>query len=140
MARRVLLERYDLHDTPAGLQRALGDELLEPTAIYAPEVLRLTREGLVHAAAHITGGGFVENVPRALPEGLGAEIDRGSWTVPPVFELVQREAGASDDEMFETFNMGIGMVLVVPPESAERAAEGGSVIGRVVAGSGLDIR
>ena len=80
----------------------------------------------------------MENVPRVLPEGWGARIDRGSWEVPPIFELVKREAGATDDDMFETFNMGIGMVLVVPPESAE--AIDAPVIGRVVSGSGLDIR
>ena len=95
----------------------------------------------MHAAAHVTGGGFVENVPRALPDGLGAEIDRTTWSVPPVFDLVRREAGATEQEMFETFNMGIGMVLVVPGEAAGRTgAGGGRIIGRVVAGSGLDIR
>src|SRR5207249_8047603 len=75
---------YFLRDRPEGLQRRLEDELLEPTRIYAPTVVKLAREGWIHAAAHITGGGLAENVPRALPEGLGAEIDRGSWPVPPI--------------------------------------------------------
>ena len=141
LVRSALLDRYEPSSVPEGLGRPLIDELLEPTAIYAPTVLRLARDGLVHAAAHVTGGGFVENVPRALPDGLGAEIDRTTWSVPPVFDLVRREAGATEQEMFETFNMGIGMVLVVPGEAAGRTgAGGGRIIGRVVAGSGLDIR
>jgi len=141
LVRSALLDRYEPSSVPEGLGRPLIDELLEPTTIYAPTVLRLARDGLVHAAAHVTGGGFVENVPRALPDGLGAEIDRTTWSVPPVFDLVRREAGATEQEMFETFNMGIGMVLVVPGEAAGRTgAGGGRIIGRVVAGSGLDIR
>jgi phosphoribosylformylglycinamidine cyclo-ligase len=138
LLRGVLLDKHELSEVPEGLHRSLADELLEPTAIYAPVVLELARGGFVHAAAHITGGGFVENVPRVLPEGLGAEIDRGSWTIPPIFQLVQREVPATDEEMFETFNMGIGMVLIVPPEAADRID--GPVIGRVGPGAGVDIR
>jgi phosphoribosylformylglycinamidine cyclo-ligase len=136
-----------LDDVPAELGRSLADELLEPTAIYAPLVLRLAHESRVAAAAHITGGGLVGNVPRVLPEGLGARITRGSWTEPPVFELVRRAAAASDDDMFATFNMGIGMVLVVGRDAApsviERAAREGTPafeIGEVVAGAGLSLR
>jgi phosphoribosylformylglycinamidine cyclo-ligase len=141
LVRTALLGRYDLSDTPEGLGRPLVAELLEPTTIYAPLVLRLARRGLVHAAAHVTGGGLVENVPRALPETLGAVVDRNTWNVPAVFELVRRQSGASDEEMFETFNMGIGMVLVVPEEALpEVTAEGGREIGRVTSGSGLTIR
>ena len=114
--------RRHLADSPAG---------------GAPVVLELARGGFLHAAAHITGGGFVENVPRALPEGLGAEIDRGAWAVPPIFDLVQGETGATDEEMYETFNMGIGMVLVAPPEAADRIE--GPVIGGVGPGAGVDI-
>jgi phosphoribosylformylglycinamidine cyclo-ligase len=135
---------YFLRDRPESLGRRLEDELLEPTEVYAPLVVGLARMGLVDAAAHVTGGGLVENVPRVLPEGLGAEIDRGAWTVPPIFELVRREMELTDEEMFETFNMGIGMVLVVPSGSEERAldqcGDRARVIGRVVAGSGVDIR
>jgi phosphoribosylformylglycinamidine cyclo-ligase len=138
LLRGALLDKHELSEVPEGLHRSLADELLEPTAIYAPVVLELARGGFVHAAAHITGGGFVENVPRVLPEGLGAEIDRGSWTIPPIFQLVQREVPATDEEMFETFNMGIGMVLIVPPEAADRID--GPVIGRVGPGAGVDIR
>ncbi len=143
LVRRWLDDRgYFLRDRPEGLPRRLEDELLEPTRIYAPTVLKLSREGWVHAAAHITGGGLVENVPRALPEGLGAEIDRGSWPVPVIFELIARETGTSDGDMLATFNMGIGMVLVVPPSAEEAVvlgADGARVIGRVTGDGALAI-
>ena len=147
LVRRVLADRHELEVAPPGLERPLADELLEPCAIYAPDVLAFARRGLVRAAAHITGGGFHENVPRALDPGLGAEIDRGSWPEHAIFALVQREAGASDDEMFSTFNMGIGMVLAVAPEHAESILADGMTgagaaayrIGRVVAGAGVRI-
>jgi len=103
------------------LRRPLVDELLEPTAIYGPLVLELAREGAVHAAAHVTGGGIVENLPRVLPEGLEADITWGSWPEPPVFELLRARAGATEDDLRSTFNLGVGMVLVVPPDRAERA-------------------
>jgi phosphoribosylformylglycinamidine cyclo-ligase len=147
LVRRVLADRDELEVTPPGLGRPLADELLEPCAIYAPDVLAFARRGLVRAAAHITGGGLHENVPRALASGLGAEIDRGSWPEHAIFALVQREAGASDDEMFSTFNMGIGMVLVVAPEHADEIVAHGApisgsaarVIGRAVSGGGVRI-
>jgi phosphoribosylformylglycinamidine cyclo-ligase len=136
-----------LDAVPEGFNRSLADELLEPTAIYAPLVVSLARAGLVHAAAHVTGGGLPENVPRALPGGLGAEIDLGSWPVPAIFELVRMAADVSDDDMFATFNMGVGMVLVVPANRAvdviERAADAGVQafgIGRVGVGPGLSLR
>ena len=111
--------------------------------IYAPEVLALANDGLLHAAAHITGGGFLENIPRALPPGLGARIRRGSWPEPPIFELVRGASDASDADMFSTFNMGVGMVLVVDPANVEeilrRSQDRAFVIGEVVAGSGVDV-
>ncbi len=134
---------YGLSDVLPRLGRPLVDELLEPTTIYAPLVRALAREELVSAAAHITGGGFDENIPRALPEGLGAEIFDGSWTVPPVFALIREAAAASESDMFATFNMGIGMVLVVPAGLEERVVEragGASVIGRVTPGEGVSFR
>ena len=141
LVRETLLARYALDDVPPGLSRSLGDELLEPCAIHAPTVLRLAGEGLLHAAAHITGGGFTENVPRALPPGLGARISLGSWPVPAVFDLVAEASAATPDDLYGTFNMGIGMVLVVPPEAAGSVLEGGGSgayrIGEVVAGSGV---
>ncbi len=145
LVRKALFENagYGLDDVLPRIGRSLADELLEPTAIYSPLVLSLARQGLVSAAAHITGGGFDENIPRALPEGLGAEIDDSSWLIPPVFELVREASGATKAEMFATFNMGIGMVLVVPADRAEEVlhrAEGARVIGHVVSGSGVSLR
>ena len=141
LVRSALIDQYPLDDVAPGLNRSLGDELLEPCAIYAPTVLALAGDGLVHAAAHITGGGFHENVPRALPPGLGARIRRGSWPEPPIFGLVQRASGASGDELFSTLNMGIGMVLVTGTGEAEeilRRSEGEAfVIGSLVEGAGV---
>ena len=144
----LLVEGPQMLDAvPDGFHRSLADELLEPTAIYAPLVVSLARGGLVHAAAHVTGGGLPENVPRALPRGLGAEIDLGSWAVPAIFELVRTTADVSNNDMFATFNMGVGMVLVVPPNRADdviaQAADAGIRafgIGRVDVGPGLSLR
>lgn len=144
----LLVEGPQMLDAvPDGFHRSLADELLEPTVIYAPLVVSLARGGLVHAAAHVTGGGLPENVPRALPGGLGAEIDLGSWAVPAIFELVRTAADVSDNDMFATFNMGVGMVLVVPPSRADavigQAADAGIQafgIGRVGVGPGLSLR
>ncbi|HXF72386.1 MAG TPA: phosphoribosylformylglycinamidine cyclo-ligase [Actinomycetota bacterium] len=146
LVRKALLEDagYRLDEQLPRLGRALGEELLEPTRIYAPLVVGLARDGLVSAAAHVTGGGLVENLPRALPEGLGAEVEVGSWPVPPVFDLVREASGASEEEMRATFNLGLGMVLVTPPDRAEeavgRSAAAGvpaHLVGRVVPGRGV---
>jgi phosphoribosylformylglycinamidine cyclo-ligase len=140
LVRRVLLDGRSL-DTPLSeLGRSLADELLEPCAIHTPEVLTMHRDGLVHAAAHITGGGIVENLARILPEGLGARLDRGAWTEQPIFGLLQRQAGLTDDDLFATFNMGLGMILAVAPDHAEPAAAHGPVVGRIEPGSGVTIR
>ena len=147
LVRRLLADPDELEATPAGLDRPLVDELLEPSSIYALDLLDLARRGLVRAAAHVTGGGFYENLPRCLPPGLGAEIGRGSWPEHPIFTFVQRRAGASDAEMFSTYNMGVGMALVVAPEHADEIVARGAtiagaaahVIGRVVAGAGIRI-
>ena len=140
---RQALAGRSLEDRPPELAgRTLADELLEPCRIYAPRVLALARGGLVHAAAHITGGGLLENLPRALPGDLGAEVERGAWPEHPVFTLVQAAAGASDADMLATFNMGLGMVLVVAPGDAERVLATGTDafrIGRVAAGAGVRI-
>jgi phosphoribosylformylglycinamidine cyclo-ligase len=140
---RKALEGYDLTETPEGLTRPLVDELLEPCAIDAPVVLSMARDGLLHAAAHITGGGFHENIPRALAPGMGAEIRRAAWPEPAIFSLVQAASGASDDDMFATFNMGVGMVLVVDPAVVEevlgRTDPRAFAIGRVLPGAGVSI-
>jgi phosphoribosylformylglycinamidine cyclo-ligase len=118
LVRSSVLTRFDLADTPPGLDRPLADELLEPCEIYAPTVVALARDGLLRAAAHVTGGGIVENLPRALPEGWGADLARGSWPEHPIFRVVQEASGASDADMFGTFNMGIGMVLIAARDQA----------------------
>ncbi len=106
--------------------RPLGEELLEPHRSYLDELERLRPRW--KAAAHITGGGLIDNVPRSLPDGLGARFDRARWEVPPIFKLIQERGRLADDEMLGTFNMGLGMVLVVAPEDAD----GLQVVGRVV--------
>jgi phosphoribosylformylglycinamidine cyclo-ligase len=123
LVRDALLVRagYALELILPQLRRPLVDELLEPTAIYAPLVLELAREGVVHAAAHVTGGGIVENLPRVLPDGFEADVRWGSWPEPPVFELLRTRTGATEDDLRSTFNLGVGMVLVVPPDRAEDA-------------------
>ncbi|MCC5957459.1 MAG: phosphoribosylformylglycinamidine cyclo-ligase [Natronohydrobacter sp.] len=97
----------------------LGAALLAPTRLYVKPALAAVRAGGVHALAHITGGGLTENLPRVLPEGMGAEIDLGAWTLPPVFRWLADEGGIAQAEMLKTFNAGIGMVLVVAADRAE---------------------
>jgi phosphoribosylformylglycinamidine cyclo-ligase len=136
LVRRALLEGagYGLDEVLPRIGRPLVDELLEPTTIYTPLVLEMAREGLLSAAAHVTGGGIPENLPRALPEGLSGDIAWGSWPVPAVFGLLAEVAGATQDDLRATFNLGVGMVLVVPAERAEEACarSGGFPIGAVV--------
>jgi phosphoribosylformylglycinamidine cyclo-ligase len=100
----------------------LAAALLRPTRIYAKPLLALHRAGLLKAAAHVTGGGLPGNVPRALPEGVEAVLDAGSWPVPPVFRWLARAGGIAADEMLRVFNCGVGMVAVVAPGAAEEAA------------------
>jgi phosphoribosylformylglycinamidine cyclo-ligase len=98
----------------------VGDELLRPSVIYAPAILGLLGDVDVRAVAHVTGGGLVGNVPRVLPDGLDARIDRSSWEVPRVFTEIQRRGGVADAEMAQVFNLGIGMVVAVPPDDLAR--------------------
>ena len=139
---RTVVSTDELAIAPPAIGRTFADELLEPCRIYVPEVVALHRAGLVHAAAHITGGGLLENVPRVLPPGLGARIERGTWTELPIFDEIRRRADASDADMLATFNMGIGMVLVVGPDEVDDVlsrAGGSTRIGDVVPGSGVRI-
>jgi phosphoribosylformylglycinamidine cyclo-ligase len=143
LVRSALLPAFELEDTPTGLDRPLADELLEPCAIYAPDVVALARAGLLDAAAHVTGGGIPENLPRALPEGLGATIHRGSWPELPIFGVIGQASEASVDDLFATFNMGIGMLLVVAPDAAAevlaRSAHGAYRIGEVSSDPGIRV-
>jgi phosphoribosylformylglycinamidine cyclo-ligase len=99
--------------------RTLGEELLEPTRIYSLDCLALARATEVHAFAHVTGGGLAANLARVIPEGLAARLDRGTWTPPPVFTVVGGLGGVETTELERTLNMGVGMVAVVPPASAD---------------------
>ena len=139
LARKVLLQqmRLDLGAKAEGLARPLGEELLRVHKNYQP-LLAAVPTGRIKAAAHITGGGLIGNIPRILPPTCDALVDTASWKVPPIFRLIQRGGNISMEEMFEVFNMGIGMVLVVGRLHAEEvgAKTGSKVIGQVTPGSG----
>lgn len=124
LVRKLLLEDggYELTAQVAELDHAvLGDVLLEPTRIYVKSSLALQEVVQVKGMAHITGGGFIENIPRMLPENVNVDIEYGSWPILPIFQLMQAKGAISNRDMFTTFNMGIGMVIVVPAEQAEQA-------------------
>lgn len=115
LARKVLLGRkkYKLSDKPKPLKRSLANELLEPTRIYVKSILNLRNSFQIKAAAHITGGGLLENIPRLLPKNCAVEMDSSTWQIPPIMELIKQEGRIDQEEMYRTFNCGIGMVLVV---------------------------
>ena len=101
--------------------KSLGEALLEPTRIYVKPVLALLKEADVKGISHITGGGFYENIPRSIPDGLGARIERSKIRVLPIFDLIAEAGNISERDMFNTYNMGVGMSIVVAPEDAEKA-------------------
>ncbi|TDE35217.1 phosphoribosylformylglycinamidine cyclo-ligase [Antarcticimicrobium sediminis] len=123
---------------------SLGAALLTPTRLYVTQALSAVRAGGVHGLAHITGGGLTENLPRVLPEGLGAEIDLNAWELPPVFRWLSQTGGMVEAEMLKTFNCGIGMIVVCAADRAAaledlltQAGEGVSRLGTVTAGEGV---
>ena len=122
LVRKVLLEnkKYELEEKLTVLKSTLGKELLRPTRIYVKPVLYLLEKYKVLGIAHITGGGIVENIPRILPGEVSIQIDQKSWPKPPIFSLIQKEGEISDEEMYRTFNMGIGMALVVRSDKTEQ--------------------
>jgi len=144
LVRKLLLEQagYSLQDRLPELGDAvLGEVLLTPTKLYVKPVLSLLEQVQVKGMAHITGGGFIENIPRVLPEGVNVEIDYGSWPILPIFSLLQEKGGVSNRDMFTTFNMGVGLVIVVAEqdtaaalEALRAAGETPYVIGRVTEG------
>jgi phosphoribosylformylglycinamidine cyclo-ligase len=147
LVRRLLLDQagYALTDRPPELgDQTLGETLLTPTRIYVKPVLALLERVPIKGMAHITGGGFIENIPRMLPQGVNADIIPGSWPVPPIFELLRKTGNLSDRDLYTTFNMGIGMVLAVPGDRAEETlvaarelGEAAYRIGRVTEGRRL---
>jgi phosphoribosylformylglycinamidine cyclo-ligase len=142
---RRIVDGLDLAE-PHGLGRPLGEVLLTPTRIYALDVLSLLEEVEVHALCHVTGGGLPGNLPRVLPEGLGARVDAATWRWPEVFTWLKERGPVADDHMWSTFNCGVGMVAVMPAEHAEQAVahlRGRSVdswvMGEVVGEGGVQI-
>ena len=103
--------------------KSIGDTLLTPTKIYVKPVMELLKSVKVKGISHITGGGFYENIPRSIPDGLGAKIAKSDVKVLPIFKLIAERGGISERDMFNTFNMGVGMSIVVAPEDADRAIE-----------------
>lgn len=119
--------------------KSVGETLLTPTKIYVKPVLALLEQVKVRAISHITGGGFYENIPRSLPDGFGAKIDRSAVRILPIFELIQKHGNISERDMFNTFNMGVGMSIVVPKDEADKAlailkdnGEDAYIIGEIV--------
>lgn len=149
LVRKIILKdhKLDLNAKFDELEDSLGNTLLRPTRIYVRPVMEVLREVDVHGIAHITGGGFYENMPRCLQEGLGIHINKGSWNVLPIFNVLQRLSGMDELEMYNVFNMGIGMILVVANQDVEQTmkileenGEKPAIIGQVVAGQGVEIR
>ena len=147
LVRRAVLERarLPLDADPGGLGEPLADALMRPTRIYARAVKALIAAADVRAISHITGGGLPGNVPRVLPDDIGVEIDPKRWPRPPIFDVVQRCGDVAEDEMRRAFNIGLGLVVVVPEadatralEAAEQAGESAYRIGRVVATPGAE--
>ena len=141
LVRKVFdVENADLKTPMAELGgKSLGETLLTPTRIYVKPVLALLEQVKVRGISHITGGGFYENIPRSIPDGLGAKIDKSAVKVLPIFDLIAKVGGISERDMFNTFNMGVGMSIIVPADEAEKAlailrenGEDAYVIGEIV--------
>ena len=148
LVRKVFdVEHCDLFaPVPALGGASLGETLLTPTRIYVKPVLALLKEVAVKGISHITGGGLYENMPRSIPKGLGVRIRRADVKVPPIFGLIQSTGGISEHDMFNTFNMGVGMSIVVAKEDADRAlavlaanGEQAYVLGEIVPGDGVEL-
>ncbi|GEL78027.1 phosphoribosylformylglycinamidine cyclo-ligase [Tenuibacillus multivorans] len=121
----------------------LGDVLLTPTRIYVDEILRLKEKGLLKGAAHITGGGFYENIPRMLPAGLGAEVDISTFSQPSIFRFLQEKGDLTHDDMYRVFNMGIGMVIAIEADQVNdvfNLLDQAYVIGQVKHGEGIKLK
>jgi len=149
LVRKIVADNcFDLHEVyPELSNKLLGEVLLTPTKIYVRQVLEVIRNCDVHGISHITGGGFDENIPRILHDGQGLEIDEGAWEILPVFRFLEKYGKVAHREMFNIFNMGIGMVIALDASEADKAigiltaqGEKASVIGRVTDAEGVVIR
>ena len=145
LARAALFEKagFDYTEEVEGLEKNLGEELLKPTRIYVKTVLALLEKYKIKGIAHITGGGLIENLPRILPDGLKAEIKKKSWQPQQIFKLIQQAGEVEEREMYRTFNMGIGMTLVIDKDDKEKTlkkidemGEEACLIGEIKAGAG----
>ncbi len=142
LVRKVFdIEHADLGRVLPGLGKPLGEALLTPTKIYVKPVLAVLAACDIRGISHITGGGFYENIPRSIPDGLGAKIEKSAVRTPEIFRLIEKTGGISERDMFNTFNMGVGMSLIAAPEDADRAVrilkdmgEDAYVIGEIVSG------
>lgn len=129
--------------TPWDPSKTFGEVLIEPTKIYVLTALKLMDVADVHGCVHITGGGFPENIPRVVPDGCATMVDKSSWEVPEVFRWVQEKGKIAEAEMFRTFNMGVGMVVVVDPSEVDKCIEAvpeAFVLGEIVEGSGVQYK
>lgn len=120
---RKIFKDFDKQEILPELDRPLKEELLEPTHIYVQELLPLIKDTMIKGISHITGGGFYENLPRMFGDHLTAEIKEGSWEILPIFQALEKHGQVPHDEMFQIFNMGIGMVLAVAPEKVEEVKQ-----------------
>lgn len=141
---RKIVEDLDLTKQYDGLSKPLGELLLTPTKIYVKPIHALLEKVAINGISHITGGGFYENLPRILPEGLGVEITEGTWEVPEIISFVQAKGEIPKQDMYGTFNMGVGMAVVVKEEDAEEAlailkenGENASIIGKITTNEGV---
>ena len=143
LVRRVIrVENADLYAPIEALDgRGLGEVLLTPTRIYVKPVLALLEQAEVHGISHITGGGFYENIPRAIPDGLGAKIEKAALRAPAIFDFIARSGNIPERDMYNTFNMGVGMSVTVPKEQADKAlavlrenGEDAYIMGEIVSG------
>lgn len=144
LVRRLFFDILNMKTTDyvEELENTLGEELLTPTKIYVKSILGLIEKINVKGISHITGGGFYENIPRILPENVDAKIDVSGWELPPIFKLIQEKGNIDLEEMFSTFNMGIGMIIVVKERDVKEAVsvlkelgEDAKIIGEIVKGS-----
>ncbi|KAL6769327.1 PURM1 [Auxenochlorella protothecoides x Auxenochlorella symbiontica] len=142
LVRKVLeVSGTGLGDAAPWSDDSVGHSLLTPTTIYVRDVLRLTEAVDVKGLVHMTGGGFPENIPRVVPKGLATRVSRGSWEVPALFQWLQEAGKVADEEMFRTFNMGVGMVIVVAPKDVDAVLQTlpqAWVMGEIVEGSGVE--
>ncbi len=138
--------QYNIHDQIDELGNTVGEVLLTPTKIYTKACNRVISEYDINGIVHITGGGFYENIPRILPKGYGVEIQLNSWVIPPVFKYMKEKGNISQEEMYATFNMGIGLMMIADKNDAqgileklEEVGEKAAIIGQVIKGEGVSL-